>query len=278
MRQEGSLSRSVARVSASTPRSSSFLGWASRGMWLGAFLLFVAAHIWSAAGTELRVEKLLDIGRTWSFVRSQMWPPDWSYVADAVAAARQTLQISLLGTTFALAGALPLCFLAAWNTAPHPIVYGAARLFLGFLRSVPEIIWAFILVPALGLGPFPAVVSLVLHNLGVLGKTLSELVEAADQGPQEAIASTGASRIPVLLYGIVPQILPNVLSNAFYRFEVNLRATLVLGLVGAGGLGQNIFIHFKLFEYRGVTVDILAVMALVLVADYLGAWVRSRIV
>jgi phosphonate transport system permease protein len=127
-----------------------------------------------------------------------------------------------------------------------------------------------------GLGPFTAILAIFLHNIGVLGKLISELIEAADPDPQEALRSVGANRAMVALYGILPQIIPNVLSQYFYRLEVAVRTSLILGFIGAGGIGQQLFIHFKIFQYEKVAVDVMMIMILVVMIDYVSAVIRSK--
>lgn len=241
------------------------------------WLLVLALTIWSIVGTEFNILLLLDFGNSLDFL-TRSWPPDWSALGRAASAAAETIQIAYLGTLLALLAALPLSFLAASNTAPNSLAYNTVRGLLSFIRAVPEIVFALIFVPTVSLGAMAGVLAIALHNLGVLGKLIAELVEAADRGPQEAVAASGAHPLLVATHGILPQILPNVLSHTFYRMEVSIRAVLVLGFVGAGGIGQQLFIHFRMFQYEKVIVDVLAIMVLVVLIDYLGAFIRARII
>ncbi|BCJ87986.1 phosphonate ABC transporter, permease protein PhnE [Effusibacillus dendaii] len=234
--------------------------------------------LWSAIGTESDPRRLQDIGLTFKFIADKWFPPDWSTLKEAAGLGVLTAQIAIMGTFFAVVVALPLAFLAAWNTAPNLVVYNVMRTILSFIRSVPEIVWGLLFVPTLGLGPFAGVVAIFLHNVGVLGKLLSELVESAEQGQQEAVASTGAGWLLVILYGIIPQIIPNIFSHYFYRLEVGVRTSLILGFIGAGGIGNKLFIDFNLREYAAVSVDVLVIMILVLAVDYFGALIRSRVI
>jgi phosphonate transport system permease protein len=238
-------------------------------------LLLVAIYF-SAIGSEFKVTKLLDLSNMVTFLK-EWFPPDWSVLPYAISETLITLEIAFLGTIIAIFIALPLSFLAAKNTS-HPVVYNFMRSFLSFLRAIPEIVFGLIFVTVVGLGPFPAVLAIILHNIGVLGKLLSELVEAAEKGPQEALHSAGSPHSMVSLYGILPQIVPNILSNYFYRLEVAVRTSLILGFIGAGGIGQQLFIHFKLFQYDKVAVDVFMIMILVVMIDYLSAFVRSKII
>nr|MBO2470658.1 phosphonate ABC transporter, permease protein PhnE [Bacillota bacterium] len=244
---------------------------------LGAFLLLVAAAIWAARGTGVNLAQFRNLLNSVDLL-GKFFPLDWADADLTFTSAVVTLQMAFLGTLTALLVAFPTAFLAARNTAPSRGVYAAARGVLNVLRAVPEIVIALLLVPMVGLGPFPGVLTIFLHNVGVLGKLISELIEAVDPGPPEAVASTGARRLLVYLYGIVPQIWPNVLSQYFYRFEVAIRSSLFLGLIGAGGIGEQLLIHFKLFQYPRMAVDILAIIALVMAVDALGGVVRKRVI
>jgi phosphonate transport system permease protein len=146
------------------------------------------------------------------------------------------------------------------------------------VRSIPEIVFGLILLTALGLGPFPAVLAIMFHNTGVLGKLVSELIESADPGPQEAMKAVGSKDWFASLFSILPQIWPNVLSQFFYRFEVAIRTSLILGFIGGGGIGQRLFNDFKSFQYSSVSLDVLLIMLLVIVVDSIGSYVRNRVI
>lgn len=234
--------------------------------------------LWSAVGTNFNPLLFKDIGNTVDFVKSSFLNPDWRVLPKAIKESITTIQIAIMGTILATIIAMPLSFLGARNTSFHWTIYSFIRGILSFMRSVPEIVFALIFVPTVSLGPIAGVLAITLHNIGVLGKMISELIEAAESGPQEAVASTGASKKIVILYGIVPQIIPIVLSNIFYRLEVSIRASLVLGLVGAGGIGQLLSIHFKIFQYEKVAVDVLVIMMLVIIVDTIGAYVRRKVI
>lgn len=241
-------------------------------------IVSIAIIIWSAIGTEFNITKFLNFGKTIDFITKKWFPPDLSILPLAAEAAIITLQIAIMGTIIGLIFALPLSFLAAWNTAPSSWVYRWTRGFLNFLRSVPEIVLGLLFVPTFGLGPFPAVLAIAFHNIGVLGKLIAELIEAADEGPQEAVKSVGGRRILVILYGIIPQIIPNIFSHYFYRLEVAIRASLILGFIGGGGIGNMLFIDFKVFNFKAVATEVFMIMLLVMFVDYVGSLVRKRVI
>lgn len=242
------------------------------------FLLILAATWWSMDVTGFEWRKLTQIGNIVDMVTTRFFPVEWSLFPRMALHSLVTLAVAFLGTTFALVVALPLSFLAAKNTSGTVGMYAAIRGGLSALRSIPEIVFGLIFVAAFGLGPFAAVLAIILHNIGVLGKLVSELIEAAETGPQEAMRSVGATKWIGHLFAIVPQIWPNVLSHFFYRFEVAIRTSLILGFIGGGGIGQQLFNHFQSFYYTAVTVDIILIMILVIMVDFIGGRIRSRVI
>jgi len=148
---------------------------------------------------------------------------------------------------------------------------------LNFLRTVPEMVWALIFVFLVGLGPFPGVLALGVHTGGVLGKLFAEVLEDVDSQPIESLQSIGASKMQILFYGILPQVLPQFISYTLYRWEVNIRMAAVLGFVGAGGLGQRIHIAISLFLDNQLLTLLIALYVLVTAVDYLSAYLRRRL-
>jgi phosphonate transport system permease protein len=243
-------------------------------------------------GTLLSVEGLRQIG---AYV-TRLFPPDLSAGAlrDAAIGAVETFAISLVGSVLAACIAFPLA-LGATRTilyrgvlyegqrlgrAPMALrlgVYAASKTILAVLRTVPEIVWALIFVFVVGLGPFPGVLALGVHTGGVLGKLFGEVLEDVDPRPLEALQSTGASRLRIVLYGILPQAIPQFVSYALYRWEVNIRAAAIMGFVGAGGLGQRVYVAISLFLEHQLLTLILAIYVMVTLVDALSAWLRARL-
>ncbi|WP_078554254.1 phosphonate ABC transporter, permease protein PhnE [Bacillus alkalicellulosilyticus] len=244
-------------------------------LYLIAFLLFTW---WCMSITGFDVRRFAQFPNAIDLVVNRFFPLDWSLLQRLLRESLVTLAIAFLGTFFALVVALPLSFTAARNTSRHQSFFFFTRWSLSGLRSIPEIVFGLVLVAALGLGPFAAVIAIILHNIGVLGKLISELIEAADSGPQEAMKAVGAPRWVAILFSILPQIWPNVLSHYFYRFEVAIRTSLILGFIGGGGLGQLLFNHFQSLQYQRVATDIIMIMILVICVDFIGGKVRERVI
>ncbi|MRG86164.1 phosphonate ABC transporter, permease protein PhnE [Salinibacillus xinjiangensis] len=241
------------------------------------FLLLILFIYLSMKQTEFDLSKFADFRNMIDFL-SQWFPMDTSNLPRIIEDSILTLAMAFLGSFLGLLVALPISFLAAWNTAPSRFLYQITRVILSFVRSIPEIVFGLILLTALGLGPFPAVLAIMFHNIGVLGKLVSELIEASDPGPQEAMKAVGAKNGLANLFSILPQIWPNVLSNYFYRFEVAIRTSLILGFIGGGGIGQRLFNDFKTFQYPAVSLDVFVIMIIVIVVDLLGNIVRKRVI
>ena len=207
----------------------------------------------------------------------RMFPPDLAHLALLRDATVETVQIAVWGTVIAILLSIPLALLGARNTTPHIAVFHLIRLLLNALRSINELVFALIFVAAVGLGPFAGVLAIALHATGMLAKFCAEEVEGVDRGPVEAMQATGAGRLQVILFGIVPQVVPAFVSYAIYRFDVSIRAATILGLVGAGGLGFSLIKTMKLFQYHQTATCILVIFVLVFISDWLCARIRSRI-
>ena len=208
---------------------------------------------------------------------SRMFPPDLGHLRLLGDATLETVQIAVWGTLIAVLLSIPFALLGAKNTAPHPIVFHATRMFLNALRSINELVFALIFVAAVGLGPFAGVLAIALHATGMLAKFCAEEIEGVDRGPIEAMQATGAGRLQVILFGIVPQVIPAFISYSIYRFDVSIRAATILGLVGAGGLGFSLIKTMKLFQYHQTATCILVIFFLVFVSDWVCSRVRARI-
>jgi phosphonate transport system permease protein len=196
-------------------------------------------------------------------------PPETSagFLRKTLQAAGETLAMSLLGTLLAAVAGLALALPA--SARGHAVARNAARLVLNVLRSVPELVWASLLLVAAGLGPLPGTLALALHTTGVLGRLFAESIENAAPEPALALRVRGVAGARVFFWATLPQVLPQLLSYALYRWENNIRAAAVLGVVGAGGLGQMLSYHLSLFQMHESCTVLLAMMALVLAVDAL---------
>jgi phosphonate transport system permease protein len=223
------------------------------------------------------------------------FPPDLSteFLGQMIRPALETIQISVVGTLLAVLIGLPLGLLAtsslAWSGILHERRAAAGRWLLGFLpyvvargllsvfRSVPEYVWAFMFVRAVGLGPFPGVLAIGIAYGGMLGKVYSEILEGVNPRPLETLHAGGASKLGVVLYGLLPQALPSLVSYTLYRWECAIRASAILGLVGAGGLGQQIELSMRFFEFDEVVTLLGMLFCLVGAVDLISGRLRARL-
>ena len=187
-----------------------------------------------------------------------------------------TVQIALWGTFLAVFLAVPLSLMASRNLSPSWLVWPVRRV-MDLMRSIPDLVIATLFIVAVGLGPLAGVLAIGLNTAGVLAKLFSEAVESIDKGPIEGVKATGAGRLHEIMWGVIPQVAPLWTSFALYRFESNSRAATVLGLIGAGGIGQALFESLQAFEYRQVsTIAIIIVVAVTLI-DMLSQAMRKRL-
>jgi phosphonate transport system permease protein len=189
-----------------------------------------------------------------------------------------TVLMALVGTVAGGVIGLVLCFDAAGNLARGPIGFFLARRLLDLLRSVPELVFALIFVFAFGPGPFAGVIALTLHAGGALGKLFAEVVENVEPGPLHAVEAAGGNRLHVIRFAVVPQVLPNMLSYLLLRFEINVRSASVLGVVGAGGIGEELYLVVRQFIYTDISAIVLLILVTVSVIDMLCEKLRLTLI
>lgn len=204
-------------------------------------------------------------------------PPDFSSFQDQLWPALESIDIAIFGTFFAAIFALPMAILAARNTTPAKPVYFIIRSLIAIFRSVPDLVWALLFVTAVGLGPFAGALALTINSMGMLGRLLAEVVEDMDMGPMEALASTGAGRLAVFSHAVVPSVLPSLMGITLYQLDANIRASVVLGFVGAGGIGFQLLTAMSLFDYPTVSLLIIITFVIVVVVERLSAALRKRV-
>ncbi len=188
-----------------------------------------------------------------------------------------TLMIAYLGTSFGALGAFALSFLAARNTAPNAPLRIAVKRLLEFCRTVPNIVFALLFVTAFGLGPLPGILAIGIHTLGALGKLFTEIVENIDLRPMEGVRSTGGNFVETMRFAVVPQVLSGFASYTLLRFEINVREGAVIGIVGAGGIGQDLFVAIRKFYYTDVSAILLMIIAAVAIIDLVTEQIRHRL-
>ncbi len=209
---------------------------------------------------------------------AEMLPPDFSRAQDWLEPLIDTIAMSIAGTALAIALSLPLAFLAAKNTTPHPIIFWLARMVLNITRAIPELILGIILVAAVGFGTLPGVLALGLHSVGMVGKFFAEAIEHSDEAPIEAARSVGANQLQIIWHSILPQVFPQMVDVSFYRWEYNFRASMVLGAVGAGGIGFEIIGALRLLKYEEVSALLIVVLVMVTLVDGVSNYLRQKFI
>jgi len=223
--------------------------------------------------------KFLDgLGKLGAVV-SLMMPPDpgsqlWSYVA----ALGETLSIAFLGTLGAAILALPASMLAAKNVVANRIVHFASRRFLDSIRGIDTLIWALIWINVVGLGPFAGILAIMTSDFGSFGKLFSEAIEASDRKPVDGVKSTGGSDLHGFRFGVLPQVLPILLSQVLYYFESNTRSATIIGIVGAGGIGLYLANEIAQAEWQSVAFLILMILVTVAAIDWISAKIRFAVI
>ncbi len=210
-------------------------------------------------------------------VGARMFPPDFSDLGALLLSMLETIEIAVLGTLLAVVVSIPMGLLSARNIAPNVVLYMVARTVTIFFRAVPEFIMAMILVIAVGFGAMPGIIALGLHTMGFLAKFYAEDMEHVNVGPIEALESMGASRLQVLAFAVVPQIMASFVGNNLYILDRNIRMATMLGIVGAGGIGYELQSSFRMFEYPRVSAIILVIFATIFVIDMLSSAIRKKV-
>jgi phosphonate transport system permease protein len=238
-------------------------------------IVFITA--WSLRHLDITWVYFLDAHIQAGDLLTRMFPPDWGHTGQIMDPLLETIHIATLGTVVTFAISIPLAFLSASNTTPNWVTWFIGRFILVSSRSINTVVWALVFVAIFGPGAMAGIWAITFRSIGFMGKLIAEAIEEIDRGTVEAIEATGASRLQVLLVGVVPQVLPVVFGTIVYRWDINIRESTVLGFVGAGGIGIELYASINQFAWQQVSVMLIAVFGVVLVSEFVSAMVRSRI-
>ena len=206
------------------------------------------------------------------------WPPKLDELPLFLQRTAETVAMAAIGTTIATLLAVPAAVLASRNITPLPRLYYPVRWFLNVLRGIDSFVFALLFVAAVGLGPFAGVLGIALHTWGSAAKLYADHIENAQLGPLEAVRSTGAGRYTAIVYGLLPDVLPVLLSTTLFWWEFNVRSSTVLGVVGAGGIGLELKNSMDLLDFSRLFTIIAVILIVVTALDQLSAWLRRRLV
>lgn len=241
------------------------------------WVLFLALTYWAFQGVEFSLERLWDGSEHMKDFLSRMFPPDFEVFDKVLRDTLLTIQLAWISTVFAALLSIPVGFFAASNTELFPGLRSFTRVALNANRAIDSLILALFFVSAVGLGPFAGTLALSIHSVGMLGKMFSDAIESVDPGPIEALESTGASKLSVWRWAIWPQVLPHFISHFLFRFELNVRVAVVLGLVGAGGIGFLLNQYMRLFQYQKASMVLFVILVLVMSVDFVSAKLRKSV-
>lgn len=237
------------------------------------FICFVA--LWITGFFDLT--RFIDGGPAIAQLATEMVPPDFTRWRHWLTPLLDTLAMSIAGTALAIVISLPLALLAAPNTTPSLVIARLVRVILSAMRSVPEIILGILFVAAVGFGALPGVLALALHSVGMVGKFFAEAIEHVDPKPLEAARAAGGNGYQVIVHAVLPQVIPQLTDITIYRWEYHFRASAVLGIVGAGGIGFELMAALRLIKYDEVSAILLTILACVVVVDGIGSRLRKSL-
>jgi phosphonate transport system permease protein len=251
-------------------------------MFLGlAYILGMALVAWSIQVTvidDTDWERMGSVGQVLE-TANRFIGLDIGLFADLLKPTIETLMIACLGTLLGLFLCIPAAWFGAMNITPYkPITYPLARMMMTLSRAIHEIVWALFFVSAVGLGAMAGVFAIAVRSVGFIAKMSAEAIENIDHGPVDAIRATGGNEFQVMIYAILPQILPQVLGVVIFEWEINIRRSAILGLVGAGGLGLVFFRQMNTFNFHGVMSVIVAVLFLILIGELVSHWARKAVI
>lgn len=240
------------------------------------FFVVLAIYLFSMSWTQRQMAGDFNISSVFNVV-AKFFPPNTNVIVPVIAPLLETIQMAIIATTVAALLTVPLALLAARNITTFKPLYYLTRTVLNILRTIPDLVLAVIFVGLFGIGLFPGILALVIFSLGILAKLISETIEAVDMQPLEAMRASGGGVLQVIWYALVPQVLPQFASLVLYVFEINIRASVVLGLVGAGGIGLILNQQLNFYNYPNAMMIIIMIFAAVIIIEYISTKIREAL-
>ncbi|MEX1296176.1 MAG: phosphonate ABC transporter, permease protein PhnE [Candidatus Limnocylindrales bacterium] len=252
----------------------------SKALYAGliAFVAITLISVSDAFGIGLDILGILDDIGNGRAVLEQLLAPNWAFLPQVVDPLIETFQIAVVAAFIGCGLALPITFYASRTTAPNRPTLTISRGILSVVRAIPDFLYALIFVAAVGIGPLPGILALIFFNIGVVAKLLSETVDGVDTGPIEAVDAGGSTRTQMVRWAVLPQVLPNYVAFSLYAFELNVRASTVLGFVGAGGIGFLLRVQYGYYAWSNVSVIIICLFFIVFAIELVSIRLRRRLV
>lgn len=239
--------------------------------------LMVAGLIWSAWITEADLGTFFLNFREFTKIFVEMVHPDWSYVSYVFEPMLETIKMAIIGTLIGSILAFPYALLVARNIVTNKFVVGLFRFILNIVRTIPDLMLAALFVAVVGIGPVAGIITLAIFTFGMVGKLFYEAVETIDPGPLEAVRAAGAGKLEIIRFAVMPQIANYFVSYVLYAFEINVRASTILGYLGAGGIGVYLQQALSMFRYDRVGLMVLVIFVVVLLIDYVSGKTREAL-
>lgn len=245
-------------------------------------LLFTLFIVWllvkSFQGANVSVTEIINGLPSMQRILGEMFPPTFSRIGAITEALLVTFQMGIAGTFIGVILSLPLGILASRSQTPNKITYTISRLLVSLFRTVPDLVWALFFVVTVGLGPFAGVLTIIVDTIGFCGRFFAEGIEEVDPRPIDALKTLGASRLSVISAGVIPEALPSLINSSLFSLEKAVRSSVVLGLVGAGGIGIELKVSMDTFRYSEASAIILLIFALVVLVEYGSSRLRKKII
>ncbi|WP_291297865.1 phosphonate ABC transporter, permease protein PhnE [Elioraea sp.] len=243
-------------------------------LWVAALALVVSSFNGVGFSAAEFVKGLPQMGR----FAAGLFPPSLDRIEPVLWSLLETFQMAIAGTVIGVILSVPFAILSARRLSPHPVVQWLARALVSLFRTVPDLIWALFFVVTVGLGPFAGTLALIVDTVGFCGRFFAEAMEEADRGPQEALSALGARKGAIIACAVLPAALPSMIATSLFSLEKATRSSVVLGLVGAGGIGMELEVALTFFNYPEAATIILAIFVLVLIVEQLSGMFRRRII
>lgn len=241
-------------------------------------VLALAFVVWSFSSVGLSLERLQRGVPAMGSILARMFPPEIDRLPQILWSLLVTFQMAIAGAVLGLVLSFPLAVLAADGLSPHPIARVLSRGLIALFRTVPDLVWALLFVIAVGLGPAAGVLAIMVDKIGFAGRFFAESMEETDKGPREALSAIGATRMGMIFSAVVPQAMPSFIATSLFSLEKAVRGSVILGLVGAGGIGVELKVAFDLFDYDTAATIIISIFLLVLAVEQMSNWIRRKLI
>lgn len=240
------------------------------------FTLFIAFLAISFDGAEISLTNLINGIPEMGRLIEEMTPPSLDRIDTISLSLLETFQMAFVGTVVGVIISIPLAILASKNLSPHPVIYHITRSLVSFFRSVPDLVWAIFFVASVGLGPFAGFLTIVIDTIGFCARFFAEAMEESEKGSQEALEAIGAGKLDIIFSSVIPHSIPSFVNTSLFALEKATRSSVVLGLVGAGGIGIELKVSMDMFRYDQAATIIIAIFLLVIIVEQISSSIRKK--